>query len=145
MRPLYFAENETLLAGLVSAGDGQVLRLGRRGISPDLERTKQPAVSRKNSTITQSYHGGNMKKILKQLLICMLLITLIVPLLPVSTASSPLTQNEMRLITGGKVAVDCGVAASFAQFLCLLTGAGTTACSVAYGIVYVGCVVAQII
>ncbi len=126
-------------------GEGMVLRLGRRGTSPDPDRSKQPAVSRKKSTITHSINGGNMKKILKQLLVCMLLITLILPLLPVSTASSPLTQNEMRLITGGRVAVDCGAAASLAQFFCLLTGAGTTVCSVTYAIIYVGCVIGQIL
>ena len=86
-----------------------------------------------------------MKKILKQLLVCMLLVTLIVPLLPISVASSPLSQNEMRLITGGKLSIDCGTAASVAQLFCLMTGAGSTACTVVYGIVYVGCLVGQIL
>jgi len=143
-RRWFSARNNNLLAGLMGLGEGMVLRLGRRGTPPDPDRSKQPAVSRKKSTITHSINGGNMKKILKQLLVCMLLITLILPLLPVSTASSPLTQNEMRLITGGRAA-DCPGFATSIQVLCIMVGGGSTTCAIAYGIALVSCLVSSIL
>lgn len=94
----------------------------------------------------QSIHnGGNMRKILKQLLVAMLLVTLVFPLLPISAASSSLSHDEMRLITGGKQAVDCGALAMTAQAFCYLVGGGSTTCSVVYGMAYVACLVTQIL
>ena len=85
-----------------------------------------------------------MKKILKQILIVTLLVTLVVPLLPVSAASSSLTQNDMRLITGGKAA-DCPAFATTVQVFCTMVGGSTATCSVAYGLALVSCLVYSIL
>ena len=86
-----------------------------------------------------------MKNVLKQLLIALLLVTMILPLLPLSAASSSLTQTDMRLMTGGKQSVDCGALASAAEALCYLGGGSSTTCLYLYGIAYVGCLVAKIL
>ncbi|HTR81682.1 MAG TPA: hypothetical protein VMM58_08630 [Bacteroidota bacterium] len=86
-----------------------------------------------------------MKKILKHLLVALLLVSVILPVIPNSAASSSMTQNEMRLITGGKQSVDCGAVASTAEVLCYIVGGSSGLCSTIYGITYLGCVLSKIL
>lgn len=81
-----------------------------------------------------------MKGLIKHLLIGLLLVSLVLPFVPYPAASSSLTQHEMSLITGGKLALDCGSVAALAQAFCYLCGGSDFTCSTVYTTTYIACV-----
>ncbi|HTX20134.1 MAG TPA: hypothetical protein VMG34_15900 [Bacteroidota bacterium] len=86
-----------------------------------------------------------MKTILGKILVVCLVLTLVFSLLPVSAFSSQMTSDDMRLITGGNVAIDCSAAATTIQIFCYVAGGSTTTCTIAYGIAYLTCLIGKIL
>jgi len=84
-----------------------------------------------------------MKGLITHLLIGLVLVSLILPFVPLPAASSSLTQHEMSLITGGKLAIDCGSLAAAAEAFCYLCGGSLFTCSTVYTTAYIACILSK--
>ena len=86
-----------------------------------------------------------MKKFSRQLLVVLMLVSLVLPLIPAFAAPTSLSQNDMRLITGGKLSLDCSAVAAAAEAFCIIGGGSPGVCSWVYNLAYVGCLISKLI
>lgn len=86
-----------------------------------------------------------MKKICKQFLVGVILLSLVVPFVPQYGPSTVLTENEMLTIVGGAAAVDCAAIAASFEVFCIGFGGDWVTCRVVAAMTYLACLAAKLL